>query len=89
MYINRMIPGLYINGLVDSNRRLLNTMEYQTAPMAIQLISLPFHILGCYLLTDYWGLGIKGTAIASSITSLFNFVALWIFTSRFTNDKLK
>ena len=28
IYINRMIPGLYLGGLVDSNRRLLNSMGY-------------------------------------------------------------
>ena len=26
IYINRMIPGLYLGGLVDSNRRLLNSI---------------------------------------------------------------
>jgi Na+-driven multidrug efflux pump len=35
IYINRMIPGLYLGGLVDSNRRLLNSMGYQYAPMII------------------------------------------------------
>jgi Na+-driven multidrug efflux pump len=35
VYINYLIPGLYLAGLVDSNRRLLICMGYQYAPMII------------------------------------------------------
>ena len=84
-----MIPGLYLNGLVDSNRRLLNSMGYQYAPMLIQVISLPLHIGWCYLLTDVYEMGIKGTAIASSITNLINFILMWIYSSRFTEAKIR
>lgn len=89
IYINRMIPSIFFAGLVDSNRRLLNSMGYQNQPMIIQLITLPLHILWCYLLTDYYDWGVKGTAIASSITSFTNFVLFWGFSSMMTKEKLR
>jgi len=84
-----MIPGLYLSGLVDSNRRLLNSMGYQYAPMLITVISLPLHIGWCYLFTDIYGMGIKGTAYASSITNLINFILMWVYSSRFTEKRLR
>jgi Na+-driven multidrug efflux pump len=34
-------------------------------------------------------MGIRGTALASSITSFTGFISLTIYTSRFTDDKLR
>jgi len=34
-------------------------------------------------------MGIKGTAIASSITNLINFVVFWVYSSRFTEKRLR
>jgi Na+-driven multidrug efflux pump len=88
-YINMFIPGIYLGGLIDSNRRLLNSMGYQYFPMISQICVLPLHILWCYILVDQKEMGIKGSALASSITNLTNFIAMWIYTSRFTDDRLR
>ena len=57
--------------------------------MIIQLISLPLHIFWCYLLTDLNDLGIKGTAYASIITSLINFIMYWVYSSMFTEKEIR
>ncbi len=84
-----MIPGIFFSGLVDSNRRLLNSMGYQNQPMIIQCITLPLHIIWCYIFTDYYDMGVKGTAIASSITSFTNFIMFWSFSARYTDNRLR
>lgn len=50
---------------------------------------LPLHITLCFLLVDYYEMGIRGTALATSITSFVGFVSLTIYTSRFTEDWLR
>jgi len=59
-------------------------MGYQYYPMISQVCTLPFHIAWCFLLVDYYEMGIRGTALASSITSFVGFISLSIYTSRFT-----
>jgi Na+-driven multidrug efflux pump len=50
---------------------------------------LPLHIAWCFLLVDYCEMGIRGTALASSITSFTGFISLTVYTSRFTDDQLR
>ncbi len=64
-------------------------MGYQYYPMFSQMAMVPLHIAWCFLLVDYYQMGISGAALASSITSFTGFVSLTIYTSRFTEDKLR
>lgn len=83
-----MIPGIYILGICDSNRRLLSCMGYNNVPMAIQLASTVVHIFWCWLLTDHLNMGIKGPAIANVITNLINLVAVHIYSLKFTDKNV-
>jgi MATE family multidrug resistance protein len=57
--------------------------------MIIQVVCLPLHILWCYILTDVYEMGINGTAISSSFTNLIIFIMFWIYSSLYTEQKLK
>jgi MATE family multidrug resistance protein len=82
IYITLLIPGLYFMGLVDSNRRFLNILDFQNGPMIIQLVATCFHALWCYILTIYLELGARGTGIATTMTHLLTLIAFYIYTER-------
>ena len=50
---------------------------------------LPLHIAWCFFLVDYFDMGLRGLALATSITSFTGFISLTIYTSRFTDDNLR
>jgi Na+-driven multidrug efflux pump len=50
---------------------------------------LPLHIGWCFFLVDYFDMGLRGLALATSITSFTGFIALSIYTSRYTDDNLR
>jgi MATE family multidrug resistance protein len=88
-YIDIMFVGIYILGLLDANRRLLNCMGYQNGPMLIQITCTFMHILWCYLFVDVWLFGVRGPAYATVLTYAINLVALYVYTERFTSERLR
>lgn len=89
IYIYYLLPSLYFMGMIDSNRRFLVNMGYATVPMFIQICVALLHIFWCYLLTDFYELGIKGTAISSSISNLTCLIAITIYSAYFTDKRLR
>lgn len=76
-------------GLLDANRRFLINMGYPYVPMFIQIGITTSHIFWCYLFTDVFDLGIKGTALASSLSNLLNLAAFTIYTTYFTKGRMR
>ena len=47
------------------------------------------HILICYILTDSFEMGIKGTGIATTFSNLLSLVAHSIYTTYYTDERLR
>lgn len=75
LYIVHLLPGLLCLGLLDINRRFLVTMGYQNAPMCIQLLITAMHVGWCWVAVEKMEWGIKGTAIATTLTHFINVMA--------------
>ena len=89
IYINRYIPGLYFLSMWDLNRKFLANMGHQTGPTIIQVCITTLHVLWCYILTDALEMGIRGTAIASTLTNFLGFVAYYVYSARFAEERLR
>ena len=72
-------PGLYLLGLTDANRRMLNCMGYQNWPMLISIVCTFLHIFWCYVFVDIFNMGVQGTATATVLSYLINMVATHIY----------
>jgi Na+-driven multidrug efflux pump len=74
-------------GLIDSNRRFLQNMDYQRAPMWIQLVVTLFHIPLCFWLTSE--LGVQGTGLATVLSNLLSLLGHAGFTTYFTGERVR
>eukprot|EP00347_Sterkiella_histriomuscorum_P011508 403372185 len=81
------IPGLLGYVYYDATKRLLYNTGNQNIPLYIQLGTTLFHPLWCYLFLHQFGLGIRATAMAYSITNIANTIILLIIVTKI--DKLK
>jgi MATE family multidrug resistance protein len=88
-YIYIVAPGLYLNGLNDANRRMLNCMGYQNGPMLVQMGCTILHIFWCYLFVDVFNLEVQGTGFATVVTYFINLIALHVYVPFFTSDRLR
>ena len=79
-YIKAYLPGLMLMGLIDGQRRFLNMMNQTKAPMVACYFSISLHIFLSYIFVWKLGYGIAGTGYASTITNLFNYFALLVFS---------
>jgi len=50
---------------------------------------LPLHIGWCFFLVDFCDMGLRGLALATSITSFTGFISLTVYTSRYTDENLR
>jgi Na+-driven multidrug efflux pump len=57
-YIMCYLPGLYILGLNDCQRRFLNSLGKNSVPLISQIVAIAFHLLWSYLFVDKLGYGI-------------------------------
>ena len=63
------LPGLYILGLNDCQRRFLNSLGKNSVPLISQMVAIAFHLLWSYLFVNKLGYGIEGTGIAGTLTN--------------------
>jgi MATE family multidrug resistance protein len=75
-------PNLYFFSLYDATKKLLYNTGYQNVPMYIQIATTIVHPLWCYLFVHVWKLGVRGPAIAISLTQTITFFILFIYLSR-------
>lgn len=73
--------AFYVEMLVEINRRFLQNLGYSSVPMVILMIVGGLHIFWCWLMIEYFSFGVRGSALASAVTSLTNYVlqTLYLF----------
>jgi MATE family multidrug resistance protein len=64
------LPAMYIQGLMDADRRFLNCMKKNYATLMIQTFGAISHIFWCYLFVDVFQMDIKGIGYACIVTNL-------------------
>jgi len=80
-YIQIILPGLFFQAHFDCIYSFLNCMNRSYIPMIVQLITMFFHGLWCYLFVHVGGLGFKGTSLATCVTYCLNLVIISIYVS--------
>lgn len=80
-------PYLYFYSLYDATKRLLYNTGYQTVPMYIQIATTVLHPLWCYIFVDVLNMGIKGPALALSLSQIINISALSLYLNRIESFK--
>ena len=75
------MPGLFINGLFDGQRRFLNSVGRSEDPLLFQSIGIILHVGWCYLFVIKMGLGIVGIGYASTISNLAVYTSVIIYSS--------
>lgn len=74
-----MIPGLFAYGILQCLVRFLQTQSIVFPMMLIQVITTLVHILVCWILVYQTSLGIRGAALANSISYWINVVLLALY----------
>ena len=75
-YVLTYLPGLYINGLSDCQRRLLNNFGMNRISFICGIAGMLFHTVWCYVFVVYMDLEIVGTGLANVCTQVIIFVML-------------
>ena len=75
-YCCALIPGIYAQSLFDATRRFLSAQFEQTLPLYVQLVTLIFHFLWCYLFIVVMDGREIGAAMATNITYILNMVLI-------------
>ena len=87
LYIHWYLPGLYLAGLIDGQRRFLNCLELSDVPFKIQVLGNVVHAGLCYLFIVVAAQGVKGAAIATSLANAFILLSLLIYSWRIEQIK--
>lgn len=69
-------PYMYFYSIFDATKKLLVNTGYQNIPMIIQVITTIIHPLWCYLFVHTFDMGIKGPALAQSVSTIINITVL-------------
>ena len=80
-YIKATMPALFLNGLVDGQRRMLNCFEYGTIGLVCQLLAVICQIAGCYVALEKYDLGIAGIGYANNISQVLSLICITAITS--------
>lgn len=80
-YIKAYMPGLFLNGLFDGQRRFLNSLGRSDDPLLFQVVGIVLHVLWCYLFVTKMELGIEGIGYASTLSNLTVYSSLVIYSS--------
>lgn len=80
-------PYLYFYSIYDATKRLLYNTGYQNVPMVIQVVTTCIHPLWCYLFVDVFDMGIKGPALAQSVSHILNILVLSLYLNRIESFK--
>jgi Na+-driven multidrug efflux pump len=75
-------PHLFFFSIYDATKRLLYNTGYQQVPMYIQMGTTVLHPLWCYLFVHAIDLGIRGPALAASVSQIINMVCLNFYLGR-------
>jgi MATE family multidrug resistance protein len=75
------LPGLYIQGLADLQRRFLNNFGKNRVTFICTAVGISFHVLWSYIFVIHLGYGIIGTGISNVITTTLIFVLLLVYTN--------
>lgn len=81
IYTRNMLFGLYVQAQFDLLRKFMIILGQPLIPMLIQGLTLPLHILFCYLFVNKAGYGIFGVALATNLTFFINFLFVFIAVS--------
>ena len=79
-YVLAFLPGLYIQGHADLQRRFLNSFGKNMVTFVCTAISIAFHVVWSHIFVIKLGYGIVGTGIANLITCSITFALLLIYT---------
>lgn len=79
LYIKYLIPGLFAYGFVQNILRFLQTQSILMPLVWFSVLSLGIHLGIVYSLVNWIGLGIKGAALATSISIWISFLLLAIY----------
>lgn len=79
LYIKYLIPGLFAYGFVQNILRFLQTQSILMPLVWFSVLSLGIHLGIVYCLVNWIGLGIKGAALATSISIWISFLLLAIY----------
>ena len=79
-YVLINLPGIYLCGLSDCQKRLLNNFGKTKISFYANLIAMITHYFWCSLFVIKLELGITGTGIANVITNTIFFATLYTFT---------
>lgn len=75
------MPALFLNGLIDGQRRFLNCFEYGTVTLMCQVFAVMVQTTCCYVALDKYQLGIEGIGYANTISQGSFYLVLLIYTS--------
>lgn len=79
-YILAYLPGLFMAGLADIQRKFLNNFGKNKVSLYSGAIGAVIHVGNCWLFLVHFELGITGLGIAVSMTQSAIFFALLLFT---------
>ena len=74
-YVIVLMPGMFAIVQFEIVRRFLQGMKIFSLTMYIQLVMMILHFFWCYLFVFYLEYGLVGSAIATTITYISNFLA--------------
>lgn len=80
------LPAIYLLGLIDQQKKFLNSLQKNFVPSVISSIGAVMHIGWCYLFVDVEDYKIKGIGAACVITNFLVFLGHYIYTSTLIGD---
>ncbi|KAG0495456.1 hypothetical protein HPP92_000207 [Vanilla planifolia] len=83
LYVRWLVPALFAYGILQCQMRFLQTQNIGSPLLVSSGVTALIHLLVCWLLVFKYGLGSKGTALATSISYWTN-VALLALYIRFS-----
>ena len=82
LYTLYYLPALFVQGLVDSQRRLLNCLKRNTCTFLVQACGTVVHIGWARLFVDRLGFGLQGIGMACFVTNLSVFIVVFAYAHR-------
>lgn len=86
-FITYKLPHLFFFSIYDATKRLVYNTGYQKVPMYIQMVTGVLHPFWCYLFVDIMDIGIRGPALAASVSQIFNMTCMSIYLGRIEDFK--
>ena len=74
-----VIPGIWAQAMFDATRKFLSAQFEIKVALYVQLVTLVFHLLWCYLFVSVFNWRDVGAAMATNLTYIGNMVGLEVF----------